>query len=256
MRDYALCVSARGLVVEVRLNDVPVFRERAGRQIADENFVNEYMAAGKNVLTLLVGPTEDQQNPPADARATVELLAVDRGSQIADGEMLLQLEWPRPDTPAPPRTYPQEVSAEEDVDAPDHRSWRNSGPINLDGATRGTILKLLRELTDALDARRIDDVSNLLRAKVHEWARAYAIAPATNLADLRRNYGELMQLPDWGVEPWQDADAQMEVVGNQRLVKISNPRGRALLRSVDLNGVQLAIPTDITYVNGRLTIIR
>ena len=256
MRDYAVAIQSVGLDVEVRLNEVPIFRDLGGRRVMDENFVNDYMAQGDNVLALVVRSPAGLPAPPPEASGVAELLAVERGTNIPDGELLLQVSWPNEETPPPPRSFPQTATASGSVDAPDHRGWRDAQPLRLDDVTRGYVLRLVRELSNALDGRRLDVVIALLRTKVAERARAFAGDPAVRLGDLERNYGDLMRRPDWAMERWTDQDALLELVGRERLIRVTNADRKPLLRSVDLGGIRLAVPTDVSYVKGRWTILR
>lgn len=232
------------------------YHHPAGDRLRDENFVNDYIASGKNVLTLILNPPAGEEEPGPTAQAVVELLSVERGDSITDGDLLAQVAWPAPDTPPPPRSYPQIVSTEVDVDATDHRGWRDGVPLTLDDATRAAILKLLRRLTNALTARDLATTMDLMRTKVTERAAAFGSPAADNLADLRDNYGELMRRPDWGVEPWKDDEAIMEVVGNGQLVSVTNKEHRPLIRSADLGGFRMVIPTNVALLEGQWVVLR
>lgn len=256
MIDYAITVMSFGLDVEVRLNDVTTYKNRSGQSINDENFVDEYVASGKNELKLILRPPGGANEPDPSAEGIAELIAVERGDRIDQGEVLAQAVWPDEDTSPAPRSYPQIAVAEETLTTEDYRSWRNAPPVTLDDLTRRDILKLLRQLTEAMTNRQLEDTVNLLKEKVIERAQAYRFRPPEKLGDLRRNYAELMQRPNWGIEPWKDEDAQMEVMGNGKLVKIVDPNGQPLIRSTDLGGMCLAVPIFVTFLNGKWTIIR
>jgi hypothetical protein len=168
----------------------------------------------------------------------------------------VRAEWPSEDTPRAPRSYPQTVTIAAQLDAPDHRGWRNAQPLRLDAATRAAILKLVRQLTEAMRNRRLDEVIGLLQYKVNERARAYGWVGAQKLADLRADYRDFMQNPNWGMQDWQDQEAQMTLIAQNRMVRVTNPEGLPLIRSTDLGGFRLVVPADVTYVNGRWTILR
>ncbi len=256
MEDYAIRVISSGLCLEVRLNDVPVYINNKGINSTDENFVNEFMAEGNNELKLIVRPPYPLDEVPPTAQAVAELLSVERGDSVSDGEVLAQVVWPDYRTPVPPRSYPQITEGKEYINTEDYRSWRNAPIITLDNDTQKNILGLLRQLTDALDNRRIEDCISLLKIKVIERARAYHFDETEKLDQLRQSYSELMQHPLWGIEAWKENNAKIELLGNEKLVKITDSVNEYIIQSTDLGGIQLVIPTYVTCLENQWIIIR
>jgi hypothetical protein len=256
MRDYALSILARSIRMEVRLNDVPLFRDDVEGNFGDENYVNEYTAAGDNELLLRVWPRADAAQPPPDARALVEFLEVERGQPIVAGIPLAEAAWSTAEDMPPPTVYPRAVRTTVNVTAPDHRGWRTAPSITLDDPTRSEILRVLRELHDAMRDRRLNTVVRILRQKISERAAAYAFPPDEKLADLRTNYRELMARADWTMEPMGEEDVALELVAEQRLVNVTNGDGRPPIRTGDLGGMRLVVPVQLTRIENRWIILR
>lgn len=141
---FRLAVRAAQCRLEIRINDVPVFRDGSGLAQSFEMPVNEWLFQGRNAIRATVSPMEDGSGFGPSASLEIALEHKRAGEAMRTAVELGVLRW----SPAPPKFHDHDhdheesgadgmpLLAEDDDDAPllalpgkaDELTWRTGQP--------------------------------------------------------------------------------------------------------------------------------
>lgn len=136
-----------GLSIEVRLNDVPVEVFQSDGPGSTGATVNMWVTPGMNRLRVRAIRPLPEKSPVGSVKVGIRTLQ--RGQAPSEAQVLVTLEWPRPDsTPALDET--RQFLVEE---TPPSALWSRASTILLDGLTRAPTQRTAPR-SGAIDSRR------------------------------------------------------------------------------------------------------
>jgi hypothetical protein len=282
---HILEVRTRGLLVEARLNDIPVFTESAGRSRLFQAKCEPYLVTGENELRVrlrLSGSSAvDEEareggvvNAPhcrvrlvrLDPKATIEEAGA--GDTAADPvpaaataltappHDLVIYAWDSArDLLLPGRIFdagPWFFAAESPAGS---WSWEAAPTYQPAGEDPAEIRMLIGELWRAVAFRNADAVVHLTRVKTRELAIALGVNAGELETDQARYLVSLFTSPDWAAVPLEQDALRLEPAARGRLVEVRTVEGEAPIRGGDGARVFILRPM-VAKIEGRWRIVR
>lgn len=261
---FYLSVRTRGCTAEIRLNDAPMFVVAA--EAAQQAFptVSEWVIAGENVLSVDVV----ELDPDVDGGPLIHVALCEAtiGAVPEPGREreLIVIDWP----PALPEAPIVPMSLRE-VGVASHPwgewAWQRSPEFAADLRTTADVIDYVRSLHAELAGGRIDGIMAIVdhsAVKLDEVAPAYAMTVAEAQQRIRGVWASLTALPGWRLAPFDEADIELRLHCDGRLVEPTTLAGEPILRQArPIDGESWSLPiflarTNWEYTAGQLTIVR
>lgn len=248
---HILEVRTRGLLVEARLNDIPVFTEPVGRGRLFQLKCEPYLVTGENDLRVRLrlpgGSLVDEESRETDTA---------KESYCRARVVRLDPETTEPPVvPQPEAVPPRELAAwawdlERDplrpgrtleagpwffaADSPGGRwSWEQAPPYQPTGEDPAEIRVLVEKLWRAVSFLDVDAVVHLTREKTRELAVALGVNAGELELDQAGYLSSLFTSPDWMVAPLEQEAIVLEPAARGRLVDVRTVDGEAPIRGGD-----------------------
>lgn len=254
---FYLHVHTRGCTAEIRLNDAPMFAITAEAATLAFPTVSEWVIAGENTLSVDVYEIEE------GARLHVALCEATIGAVPEPGNEveLIVIDWPPVE--APPPVVPFNLR---EVGIARHPwgvwSWQRSPEFNADLQTTVDVIDYVRLVHAELARGNIGALVGQSAIKFAEVAPAYAMSTAEAEQRLRGTWAGLTAEPGWRLAPFDEADIELRLHCDGRLVEPTTLAGEPILRqAVAIDGERWSMPifvarTNWEYTAGQLTIVR
>lgn len=248
---HILEVRTRGLAVEARLNDIPVFTEPVGRGRLFQLKCEPYLVTGENELRVRLrlpgGSLVDEESRDLEeakapyCRARVVRLhpeaiaAADAPStEAAPPREMAAWAWDPEQHPLQPgRAFeagPWFFAAE----SPGGRwSWEQATPYQPAGEDPAEIRVLVEKLWKAVSFLDVDAVVHLTREKTRELAVALGVNAGELELDQASYLSSLFTSPGWGIAPLEQEAIVLEPAARGRLVEVRTVDGEAPIRGSD-----------------------
>ena len=260
-----LDLAAGGCAVEAHLNGMPLAAlgsEGGSVSLA----VHEYTLAGRNQLSLVIGPAAPGSAAPSQPRVAIgptwaraRLVLVRHGQSPADpgARVLGVTEWATAEGKAydAPSTHSRDV--ELPVNFPRWR-WLDAPPIGVNAAVRRTVLEFLQQLAVELGRGNPDPLMAASKLRFDELALAYQTDTNLEVQRFRDQVQRLYAAKALKVMPPVVAELVLRPLVDGRLIECLAPTGGPALRTSN-EAPELgdqAWPIRLAMVEGRIYVLR
>jgi hypothetical protein len=266
-------IRTRGVTAQIRLNDAAIYEVAAEHAQIALPTISEWVIVGENTLSVRV--TELGVNP----RLHVALCQAAIGDvpELGREHELIRIDWPPlPVEPAVDLEVEAEVPVEpeppalplelREVGVAGHPwgewSWQRAPTFNGDRRTITEVVAYLRDLHAALAAGQIDILIQQSAIKFNEVAPIYDMSVADAQQRIHGAWAELSSLPGWQLAPFDEADVDLRLHCDGRLVEPTTLAGEPILRQARaIDGERWSLPifvarTHWEYVAGQLVVVR
>jgi len=254
---FLLQIEKQGLLGRVLLNGVPVriWSDPGRADVGDP--VNAWVRPGRNVLELQLNRAPENDLAAADPRLRLTLTRLDQPDSGPSSSRPL-LTYVLPPEDGAPVTWPLRDGRSLTIDdAPPSDLWPRLAPVALDDAARAGVMALVDRLQAALNARDLNLLSRLLQYKAVDVARCFGYPTTQALPSQARFFGDLMQDPDWGMQPYGPDELQLHLVAGDTMVWVTRPGFAPALRSAPTaDGLSLELPLYIAHIGGNWWVVR
>lgn len=265
---FYLHVRTRGVTAEIRLNDAPMFAVTADAGTQAFPTVSEWVIAGENALSV------ELLEAGEGASVHVALCEAKIGDvpELGRELELCVIDWPPLPTPVPegepepevaPPVLPLTLRALGVATHPwGEWSWQRSPEFDADLRTTADVVDYVRSLHAALAAGRVDVLIAQSTTKFAEVAPAYDMSVGEAHQRIAGTWAALSALPGWQLAPFDEADIELRLHCDGRLVEPTTLAGEPILRQARaIDGELWSMPifiarTNWEYTAGQLTIVR
>lgn len=260
-----LHVQAQGAPAEVSMNGLPIatLGPQGGRLCLP---VHEYALAGRNRLSMRVGPAAGGEAPPkpmvSQGRVAIRVVLAlcNQGQSPVDpnARVLSQMAW----SPGLNEKHDWPFVFNQDVELPvtfPRWRWLDAPVIDLNDALARQALDLVQQLALDLQLGSPDSFLLAARLRTEELALAYQRPPAAWNQGIREHIQQLFEAQALTVLPPEPADLVLRPVAQGRLVECLAADGGPALRtqpSVDPAWPQVFWPLRLAQVEGKLYVLR
>jgi hypothetical protein len=258
-------LASGGCAVEVHLNGMPLAALGPGGG-STSLAVHEYTLAGRNELTLMVGPAAPGVVAPSQPRVAIgptwaraRLVLVRHGQSPADPEarVLGVSEWATPEG----RSYDAPSAHKREIDLPvsfPRWRWLDAPLIDLNVAVRRAILEFLQQLAVELGRGNPEPLIAASKLRFDELAIAYQDDSGLAVQRFRDQVQGLYAAKALKVLPPVAAELVLRPLVDGRLVECLTPTGGPALRTSN-EAPELgdqAWPIRLAMVEGRIYVLR
>lgn len=266
---FYLHIRTHGCAAEIRLNDAAIATTRVELPQTMFPTISEWVLAGENVLSV------ELRELGEGARVHVALCEAQIGEVPEPGSEreLIVIDWPPlaiepaiPEQAPVPAPLPALPLLLREAGLATHPwgswSWEQAPPFDLDRHTVADLIAYLRDLHAALAAGQIDLLLDQSQIKFNEVAPLYDMTASEAQQRLIDTWPILSAQPGWALAPFDEADLDLRLHCDQRLVEPRTLAGRAIIRQAraiggELWSLELFIArTHWEYTAGLLTIVR
>ena len=258
-------LAAGGCSVEAMLNGMPVVAigpSGGSKSLA----VHEYTLAGRNELSLVIGPAPPGVSQASQPRVAIgptwaraRLVLVGQGSSPADpgARGLGVVEWAAVEGKAydTPSTHSREFDLP--VSFPRWR-WLDAPPIQVTPVVQRAALEFLQQLAVELGRGNPEPLIAASKLRFDEMALAYQSDPAVALQRFRDHVQRLYAAKALKITPPVAADLVLRPLVDGRLMDCVTPAGGPVLRTqndpADIG--DHAWPIRMAMVEGRIYVLR
>ena len=249
--DFTLAVECRDLILQIRINDVVLFKNRGERKTSGL-WMNDFIIDGVNTLEMNVEPPAYSASsgiePSADAFARVVVQK--------NNTPVYSFQYP-PDAPDSPTALPTTASGEfESGTQHGLWAWQRSDEIELNEETSAAATTHLRRLFEACEAKDVERAVEMFGVKIHERAVAFYRNKEECFQQEREFFNQRLNNPVWELETTDDDRIRYELCGNRRMIAVKTPNGASVLKWIDYKGMNTDIPLYLSMMNGQWMIVR
>ncbi|HZV91951.1 MAG TPA: hypothetical protein VFF72_01970, partial [Caldimonas sp.] len=260
-----LDLAAGGCAVEAHLNGMPVASLAASGGSCSVA-VHEYTLAGRNHLSLVVGPAPPGVTVASQPKVAIgatwaraRLVLVRHGQSPADPEarVLGVVEW----TTAEGKSYDAPSTHGRDVDLPvsfPRWRWLDAPPIAINTSVQRTVLEFMQNVAVELGRGNPDPLVAASKLRFDELALAYQTDANAGMQRFRDHLQRLYAAKALKVPPPAAADLVLRPLVDGRLLECLAATGGPLLRTQndapDLG--DQAWPVRIAMVEGKIYVLR
>lgn len=254
---YLFTIGHEGLATELWFNGVLLDQDPDG-VFKNRKFPNNlFVIDGDNSLKLkirLAGqPPRMPESPELKARL-YEIPPEDlNATQLP--EPLAELSFPGAEAP----TFPAELDATFNIQSPFPRwAWQDAESLDVgDAATIRACLDPVSRLHQALGAKDLQTIMDLVSIKTEETAQAYYIPLNERLSDQQTFFEEIFADAQFAMEPYDAGNMELVPMADDKLILVRQSNGDAALESKELTeGFCFTLPIYVSKVNGEIRIVR
>lgn len=258
-------LAAGGCAVEVHLNGMPLAALGPGGG-STSLAVHEYTLAGRNELTLVIGPAAPGATAPSQPRVAIgatwaraRMVLVRQGQSPADPEarVLGVAEWAANEG----RSYDAPSAHKREVDLPvsfPRWRWLDAPPVELAVPVKRVILEFLQQLAVELGRGNPEPLIAASKLRFDELAIAYQADAASAVQRFRDQVQGLYAAKALKVLPPVADELVLRPLVDGRLIECLTPAGGPVLRTSN-DAPELgeqAWPTRLAVVEGRIYVLR
>ena len=260
-----LDLAAGGCAVEAQLNGMPVATLAAAGG-SSSLAVHEYTLAGRNQLSLVIGPAPAGTTAPSQPRiaigptwARARLVLVRHGQSPADpgARVLGVVEW----ATAEGKAYDAPSTHSRDVDLPvnfPRWRWLDAPPIEINASVQRTVLEFVQNIAVELGRGNPDPLVAASKLRFDELALAYQTDANAGMQRFRDHLQRLYAAKALKVPPPIATELVLRPLVDGRLIECLTPAGGATLRTQN-EAPELgdhAWPIRVAMVEGRIYVLR
>lgn len=252
MPTYAVELDTSGLLVEVRLNDVRIYRDDSAVPRIREDRLNHWIIPGENILEVWLGlPTDgdDSQSFELDWSRWEDEQTRRDADHIShyrwNGELKLERGVKR-------RVF-DSIRTIHDGTGP--WAWQDADDAPMTESDRGEIIQILQNLHAGIARRDIASVREALRIQNEEMARAYHVKPSERDSKQRDFLDRCVSAARWRLEPLHAGQLSFTPQAGGRLVFVTDARGLPPVRGV-AEATTFDLPCGFSRVDGRWMVVR
>ena len=258
-------LAAGGCAVEAQLNGMPLASiGPAGGSTSLA--VHEYTLAGRNQLSLVIGPAAPGSTAPSQPRVAIgptwaraRLVLVRQGQSPADpaARMLGVIEW----ASAEGKAYEAPSTHSRDVDLPvnfPRWRWLDAPPIGVNAAVQRAVLEFLQQIAVELGRGNPEPLIAASKLRFDELAIAYQTDSNLAVQRFRDQVQRLYAAKALKVMPPVAAELLLRPLVEGRLIECLAPTGGPALRTSN-EAPELgdqAWPIRLAIVEGRIYVLR
>jgi len=258
-------LAAGGCAVEAQLNGMPLASiGPAGGSTSLA--VHEYTLAGRNQLSLVIGPAAPGSTAPSQPRVAIgptwaraRLVLVRQGQSPADpaARMLGVIEW----ASAEGKAYEAPSTHSRDVDLPvnfPRWRWLDAPPIGVNAAVQRAVLEFLQQIAVELGRGNPEPLIAASKLRFDELAIAYQTDSNHAVQRFRDQVQRLYAAKALKVMPPVAAELLLRPLVEGRLIECLAPTGGPALRTSN-EAPELgdqAWPIRLAIVEGRIYVLR
>jgi hypothetical protein len=229
---FVLRIDTAGCAVDARVNDCPVFQERAGYPGVGELPVSHWMLNGRNSVSFELKPVVGADGFDSDTECTLSLIATDAVTPSSREELTsVSFHW---STDAPPdqrgtagrlQTLTRRTSATVLTPFPDW-TWTQAASQKGDDLP-SDLLGLYEDFYLALSRESVDEVSALLAQRDREYAASRLRDVQEQVNETRQEFERLFADPRWTLAPLNLNHCSAVAYGDGRLMRLETPQGKS-----------------------------
>jgi hypothetical protein len=231
-------LAAGGCAVEAQLNGMPLAALGPGGG-SYSLAVHEYTLAGRNQLSLVIGPAAPGTTAPSQPRVAVgptwaraRLVLVRQGQSPADpgARALGVIEW----ATAEGKAYDAPSTQSRDVDLPvnfPRWRWLDAPVIGLNASTQRSVLEFVQNIAVELGRGNPDPLVAASRLRFDELALAYQTDANLGMQRFRDHLQRLYAAKALKVPPPVAAELVLRPLVDGRLIECLTPTGGPALRT-------------------------
>ena len=253
---YVAKIEKNGLLLTLLINDVPIvlFSRHTDVDITEQ--LNRWIKPGKNILSIYLHWPGGISYSPDEARFYLRLEAVEIGRKFRETPPLIEFIWPN--TEREVEKYPYETQVAFDVesqDSPPSRLWREATQVVIDEVTRQTIIDLILQLHQALQAKNTQVLSTLLDFKGIDSGVSHYLTQEDSRKSQLEFFQFFFDIPNWQMLPLKIDALEFHLLSEQRLILVSRPGMEPALQSNDA-GPRLLLPLYFAQIDGQWLVVR
>ncbi|MBI3820337.1 MAG: hypothetical protein HY286_16725 [Planctomycetes bacterium] len=257
MPTFAVELDFAGLLVEVRLNDVRVYRDSSGVPRIREDRVNHWIVPGPNLLEVWLGIPNGAEGEKADEPSfELEWFAWESsGSTRRDAERVAGYRY-RQELQLPTGEMRRVWDASlEPARNFGEWAWQRADGDPLEAVDRAGIVQLLQRLHDGVSNRNITTVRKTLNIQNEEMARAFGLDARDRDTGQRAFLEKCVAAPRWRLEPLRPDELEFHSQAGGRLVFVTDKNGLPPVRGVS-GSTTFDLPCGFSRLGGAWTIVR
>jgi len=258
-------LAAGGCAVEAQLNGMPLAALGAAGG-STSLAVHEYTLAGRNDLTVVIGPAAPGTTAPSQPRVAIgptwaraRLVLVRHGQSPADpgARVLGVVEW----AGAEGRSYDAPSMHRREVDLPvsfPRWRWLDAPPIAVNDAVRRSILEFLQQTAVELGRGNPDPLIAASKLRFDELALAYQTDADVAMQRFRDHVQRLYAANALKVMPPVTGELVLRPLVEGRLIECLSPTGGPALKTSNQAAElgEQAWPIRLAMVEGRIYVLR
>ncbi|MFN0206935.1 MAG: hypothetical protein ACKVS6_11585 [Planctomycetota bacterium] len=252
MSTFAIELESSGLLLEVRLNDVRVYRDFSGTPRIREDRVNHWIVPGENILEVWLGRVADCNDPESfelewlywgegKTRKSADRISGYRYNR----ELILPIGETR-------RVWDSILKPEDDFGS---WAWQDADEQPVSDADRAEIISVVESLYQGIAKKDILGVRKKLSIQNAEMARAYGVSPEDRDHKQKSFLEQCVAADRWRLEPLKPELFHYNSQAGGRLVFVTDPNGFPPVRGVS-QSTTFDLPCGFSRVNGVWTVVR
>lgn len=247
--DFTLGVECRDLILQIRINDVVLFKNR-GESKASGLRINDFVIDGVNTVEVSV------KRPAHSASSGIEPPAAAFARVVVQKNNTPVYKFLCPQEDSPP-VIP-EADGGEFESGTEHGlwSWQRSDEIELNEEISAAATTYLHRLFEACAAKDVEQVVEMFRVKIQERAAAFYRNEEECFQQEREFFNERLNNLVWELEPVNDENIRYELCGKRRMVVAKTLNGDNVLKWIDYKGMNTDISLYLSMMNGQWMIVR
>jgi hypothetical protein len=273
---YLMRVRARGVVVDVRLNDMPAHAERTGEEASVSGEYNNLIIKGDNELKTTIRPLEGDEKPAPDAKVEVLLAEARKGQKVDEAKELLAFVWPSEEEKEEGEAEGEEGTKGSEKEEKDEEAfpvvdvqtvkiegplggwaWEGADAIAPTPETTDGILATLRMIHKAFEEFDEPTLLAAVDARMTEMATAHFVDKGDLVHAFQADVREAWNDAQWGMEPLDESALEMDLAAGGRVVWIRDKEWKSPIRSVELSeGHRIGVNVLLTQVKKQWVIVR
>lgn len=264
-RLMVVLLESHGCAAEVQLNGMPLAALPAagGRSCLA---VHEYTLAGRNQLSLQIGPPPPGQAPapqprvavaPVWARARLVLLRIGQSPLDPNARLLGSIDW----LAEAGQTYELPTLKSQDLDLPvafPRWRWLDAPAVALAAPLQRLVLEFVQQLALELSRGHPDAMLSAARLRFEELALAYQHSAAEGMQRFRDRLQQLYADKALKIVPPAAEELVLRPLAGGRLLECVTPLGAPVLRTQNDEAAagNQAWPIRIAVVEGKIYVLR
>ncbi len=245
---YQLQWQGRGVSAEIQINGVPFERSEFKSGGTGSAPLNLWLKPGVNNVVVKLNSLKGQAE---DGRSFSVLLEKDEPGQFTgDGEKVFDFSW----TEGKDKMPAEKKFEFTPQAAPLIQLWAKSEQINLDANAQKEIRAYLGVISDAYMKADVNKLAELLEFKTTEYGTALAgrTPGMDEIKEMLKGSFNSMKSNKMKFRPIDTAGAKLELVGDKRIVIVTDKNGQAPLVAVSPKGESSQeLQIYLTRVNGK-----